>query len=57
MHIYIIPSKICAVLTNKKIAIQLAWLTLHSGLPVHVMEGEVGRERNLYFVPVKILHV
>lgn len=48
MHICTIPSKIHVVLTNEKIAIQHAWLILHSGLPVlPVMEGGTGKERNL----------
>lgn len=57
MHIYIKPSKIHVVLINEKIAIQHAWLILHSGLPEHVMEGEIRRKRNLQLVPVKILLV
>lgn len=47
MDAYVIPSKICVVLTNEKIARQHAWLTLPSGLQVHVMEAEVERDRNL----------
>lgn len=47
MNVYIVPSKICVVLTSEKIAIQHAWLTLHSGLQVPEMEGEVGRHGNL----------
>lgn len=47
MHICLKPSGIHVALTNDKIALQFAWLTLNSGLLVHVIEGEVGRERNL----------
>lgn len=46
MHICLKPSSIHVALTNAKTAIQFAWLSLNSGLLVHVIEGEVRRERN-----------
>lgn len=47
MYIYIMPSEIYIVLINKKIAIERDWFILHPGLLAHVMEEELGRERNL----------